>query len=89
MKVYVLHRHWDTPSNEGNDIMGAYKRATSAYYDMMLDVEKVKTYFESDFWEEDMTWENTHEVHLGSTRGTGNERYATIYGWEIIELEVQ
>lgn len=89
MKVYVLHRWWDTPSNEGNEIMGVYRQEASARHRMVLDAQTVKTYYEPDFWEEDYTWENAREIHLGGARGTAVAGYATIYGWEIVELEVQ
>lgn len=89
MTVYVLHRYWNTPDNEGDEIVGVYSREASAYNDMKLDVERVKSYYSLGFWEDDATWENTREIHLGRIRGTVIERYATIYGWEIKELEVQ
>jgi len=89
MKVYILHRYWDTPNNEGNEIMGAYDLEVSAHTDMVLDAAATKQYYSQDFWEDDMTWENEREIHLGSTRGTGNDAYATIYCWEIVEMEVQ
>ncbi len=74
MTVYVLHRYWDTPDNEGNEIMAA---ATKAYYSS-----------QPNFWDEDMTWEEELEIHLGRNARSFGE-LAVIYCWEIVEKEVQ
>ena len=85
MNVYVLHRHWDTPENEGNDIIGVYYDAIDALADMRADAEATKAYYSSDFWEEDMTWESEREIYLGSDKYSS----ITIYYWEIVEMEVK
>lgn len=87
MIVYVLHRYWDTPDNEGNEIMGVYEIESFAHQDMVLDAAATKAYYDSDFWDDDMTWENEREIHLGSEKR--ESIYATIYCWEIVEAEVQ
>ncbi len=30
MKVYVLHHYWDTPDNEGTEIIGVYRNKEEA-----------------------------------------------------------
>lgn len=88
MIVYVLHRYWDTPDSEGNEIMAVYENIDNAILDMQADASATKAYYDADFWDEDMTWEEEREIHLG--RDTKNfAELAVIYCWEIIEKEVQ
>ena len=87
MKVYVLYRYWDTPDNEGNEIMGVYQYEPAAQHDMLMDAQATKAYYSSDFWMDDMTWNSEREIHLGYDPMNG--RPATIYCWEIAEMEVQ
>ena len=51
------------------------------------DVAIAKEYYSYDFWEEDMTWEDECEIHLGRNQSGCN--LATIYAWKIDEMEVQ
>lgn len=85
--VYVLYRYWDTPDNEGNEVMGAYRNAEKAMADMKADAAATKACYPADFWEDDFTWENEREIHLGQ----GSDIYgpATIYCWTIDNVEVQ
>lgn len=50
METYVLYRYWDTPDNEGNEIMGAYYEADKAIADMKTDAAATKAYYPADFW---------------------------------------
>lgn len=88
MEIYVLYHYWDTPDNEGSGIMGAYYDADNAIATMKAEVETVKSYFPADFWEEDFTWEDDYEIHLGKCGRTMNE-LATIYCWHIEKVEVK
>ncbi len=87
MEIYVLYRYWDTPDNEGNEIMGAYHNLNSAVAAMRADAETVKSYYPADFWEDDSTWEDDCEIHLG--RCSTMHEPATIYCWDIEKVEVQ
>ncbi len=87
MEIYVLSRSWDTPDNEGNEIMGAYYSAENAIADMKADADTVKAYYDADFWESDYTWEDEYEIHLG--RGPDGCGLATIYRWEVTKVEVK
>ncbi len=90
MTVYVLHRYWNTPDNEGNEIMAVYENVDDAIADMKADADATKAYHsvQPNFWDEDMTWEEEREIHLGrNTRSFGD--LAVIYCWEIVEKEVQ
>ena len=90
MTVYVLHRYWDTPDNEGNEIMAVYENVDDAIADMKADADATKAYYsgQPDFWDEDMTWEEEREIHLGSSTHSFCEP-AVIYCWEVVEKEVQ
>ena len=87
MEIYVLYRYWDTPDNEGNEIMGAYYEADKAIADMQADAAATKAYYPADFWEDDSTWEDEYEIRLGKCMTTGEP--ATIYCWVIEKVEVQ
>lgn len=89
MTVYVLHRYWDTPDNEGNEVMAVYEKAEDAISAMKAEVAATKAYYPNpDYWDEDMTWEEEREIHLGrNSRGFGD--LAVIYCWEVVEKEVQ
>lgn len=65
MYIYVLYRYWDTPDNEGNEVMGAYFDQEKAMADMIADAAATKAYYAPDYWEDDMTWEDDNEIHLG------------------------
>lgn len=88
MKVFVLHRYFDTPDIEGNEIMGVYRKLEDAQSDMHTDVASTREYHEDDFWDDDMTWEDELEVHLGHNPKLSG-CLATIYCWEIKETHVQ
>ena len=58
MIVFVLHRYWNTPDNEGADVVGVYRDVEGAIDDMKSAAQKVKSYYPKDYWEPDMTWED-------------------------------
>jgi len=95
MEIYVLHHYWDTPDNEGNEIIGAYYKIDNAVSEMRAEAEITKSYYPADFWEDDFTWENDNEIHLGNcSTAYSNECFtatglATIYCWEIKKVEVK
>lgn len=64
MIVFVLHRYWNTPDNEGADVAGVYRDVEGAIDDMKSAAQKVKSYYPKDYWEPDMTWEDDAEIHL-------------------------
>lgn len=88
MTVYVLHRYWDAPDNEGNEIMAVRRKVDDAISDMRADADAIKACHDADFWDEDMTWEEEREIHLGRNARSFGE-LAVIYCWEIVEKEVQ
>lgn len=87
-EVYVLTNYWDTPDNEGHNVMGVFKDIDNAISVMRADVERTKGYYPVDYWEKDMTWEDDCEVHLGRSAKSFGE-LATIHCWEITKAEVQ
>lgn len=88
MTVYILHHYWDTPDNEGNEIMAVRRKVDDAISDMRADADAIKACHDADFWDEDMTWEEEREIHLGRNARSFGE-LAVIYCWEIVEKEVQ
>lgn len=87
MFVYILHRYWDTPDNEGNEIMSAYYQLENAISDMKADADATKAYYDSNYWDDEMTWEEDREIHLGHS-AKGN-MLDTIYCWNIEKVEVR
>ena len=87
MIVYVLHKYWNTPDNEGDEIVGVYRSFERAQVDMHADVRPIHECYPEDFWSPDMTWAENNEIHLGFDPMNGKP--ATIYCWEIVETEVQ
>lgn len=47
----------------------------------------IRAQFPSGVWDEDMTWQEDNEIHLGFDNTGG--QIATIYCWEIVSMEVQ
>lgn len=88
MVVFVLHRYWDTPDNEGSDVLGVFRNVEDAILTMRTSANEVKTFYSDDYWEDDMTWEDDSEIHLGRD---SHARYelATVYCWTISKMEVQ
>ena len=49
MIVFVLHRYWNTPDNEGADVVGVYRDVEGAIDDMKSAAQKVKSYYPKDY----------------------------------------
>lgn len=87
MTVHVLHHYFDTPDVEGNEILGVYRDFDDAKEKMTSSVDAVRAEFPNEIWDDDMTWCEEKETHLGFDKpGNG---FATIYCWEIVSMEVQ
>lgn len=87
MTVYVLYHHFDTPDVDGNEIIGVYRNIEDARTDMLLGVAAIQSEFPDNFWDDDMTWYEDDEIHLGAEKP--GDMLATIYCWEIVSMEVQ
>ena len=88
MRVYILHHRWDTPDNAGCDIR-VFRQIQDASDAMHESVARLKAEFPEDAWEDDYTWEDTMEVHLGFDLCSYRGDLATIYYWEILPTEVE
>ena len=88
IKVYVLSHYYDTPDVEGNDILGVYSLLEDAQNVMESEATAIQKEFPDDFWDEDMTWAEEFEIHLGHNPKAAYKS-ATIYCWTIQEMEVQ
>ncbi len=87
MTVYVLTTHWDTPDNEGAEVIGVYADPERAIADMRKGAEAVKADYPQDYWDGDMTWEDDCEIYLGRSSCRAFE-LATHYAWNITRAEV-
>lgn len=88
MTIFVLHHYWDTPDNEGNEILGVYYDKEHAQSQMRSQAAVLKEEFSPDVWDEDYTWENEDEIHLGFDTKLPYSGL-TIYCWKIVEMGVQ
>ena len=86
MIVYVLLNTWNTPANEGAEIVGVWACKEDAQAKMREEAQNLRKEFPTDFWTEDMTWEDDDEIHLGYDPMT--LELATIYDWTICKSEI-
>lgn len=88
MTVYVAVHHWDTPDNEGVEILGVFEKIEKARAQIVAGAGAIRAEYDEDFWDDDMTWDEPSEIHLGrDERGYSNP--ATNYSWEIVQREVE
>lgn len=88
MIVYVAINTWDTPDNEGSEILGVYSNLEKAREQIVAGAGAIRAEYDEDFWDEDMTWDEPLDIRLGrDERGYSNP--ATIYSWEIVQQEVE
>lgn len=88
MKVFVVVHHWDTPDNEGVEVLGVFEKIEKARAKIVAGAGAIRAAYDEDFWDEDMTWDEPSEIHLGrDERDYSNP--ATIYSWEIVQREVE
>lgn len=88
MTVYVAVHHWDTPENEGVEVLGVYSAFEKAREQIEAGAAAIRKEYEDDMWEADMTWDEPAEIHLGRTSDFMGD-YATIYSWQIVEREIE
>lgn len=90
MKVYVLIHTWNTPHNEGTEILGVYAADAieKARADMRRSAAAVERDYGGDIWQDDFTWKDENSIHMGFDPQVSYE-LATVYGWDILEEEVQ
>jgi len=88
VEVYVLYHYWGTPDTEGNEVLGVYRYKEHAQAEMRSQAAVLKKEFPSDAWEDDYTWEDENEIHLGYESQNAFES-ATIYCWTIVKMDVQ
>lgn len=95
MKVYVLQHVWNTPNNDGFEVLGVYSEdhINQARADMLESINAIKqefidTYGEDWKWDEDVSCEDGGYVHLSyDPKQIFTE--ATVYSWEILSMEVR
>lgn len=87
MKVFVVVHHWDTPDNEGVEVLGVFSTFIAARAQLVAGAGETRAEYDEDFWDEDMTWDEPISIQLGHC-GRDYLEQATIYCWEISEQEV-
>lgn len=88
MKVYVVVHHWDTPDNEGMEVLGVFSTFAKARAQLVAGAGETIAEYDEDFWDEDMTWDELMSIYLGRC-GRDYLEQATVYSWEISEQEVE
>lgn len=87
MTVYVVVHHWDTPDNEGVEVLGVFSTVEKARAQLVAGAGETMAEYDEGFWDEDMSWDEPMSIHLGRC-GQDYLEPATIYSWEISEQEV-
>ena len=88
MSVYVVVHHWDTPDNEGVEVLGVFEKIEKARAQIVAGAGAIRAEYNEDFWDEDMSWDEPMSIHLGRC-GRDYLEQATVYSWEIFEQEVE
>lgn len=88
MIVYVAINTWDTPDNEGSEILGVYSNFEKAREQIEVGADAIRKEFDEDFWDEDMSCEEPNEIRLGHCARDYLE-LDTVYSWEISEQEIE
>lgn len=88
MTVYVVVHHWDTPDNEGTEVIGVFSTVEKARAQLVAGAGETRAEFDEDFWDDDMTWDEPMSIQLGRC-GRDYLEQATIDRWEISEQEVE
>ena len=88
MQVFVVVHHWDTPDNEGVEVLGVFEKIEKAREQIEVGAHAIRKEFDEDFWDEDMSWDEPMSIHLGRC-GRDYLEQATVYSWEISEQEVE
>lgn len=88
MTVYVVVHHWDTPDNEGVEVLGVFSTVEKARVQIVAGASETIAEYDEDFWDEDMSWCEPMGIQLGRC-GRDYLEQATIYSWEIFEQEVE
>lgn len=91
MTVYVLHRHWDTPDDEGYEILSVHSDIEAAKNEMRERAGDTKERLDKEWggcpWNDDLTWEADTAVYLG-WYGKGCQPDWS-WSWEVETMEVQ
>lgn len=88
MQVFVVVHHWDTPDNEGVEVLGVFEKIEKARAQIVAGAGAIRAEYVEDFWDEDMSWDEPMSIHLGRC-GRDYLEQSTVYSWEISEQEVE
>lgn len=88
MKVFVVVHHWDTPDNEGVEVLRVFSTIEKAREQIEVGAAAIRKEYDEDFWDEDMSWDEPTSIHLGRC-GRDYLEQSTIYSWEISEQEIE
>lgn len=55
MTVFVVVHHWDTPDNEGVEVLGVFKKIEKARAQIVAGAGAIRAEYDEDFWDEDMS----------------------------------
>lgn len=86
MEVYILLHNWNTPDNEGAEVLGVFKSLQKAQAAMMRSAYEIEMEYDTCFFDPDMTWKEPMSVHFGHDPMTGE--LGTFYAWDIVKQNV-
>ena len=88
MTVFVAVHHWDTPDNDGVEILGVFEKIEKARAQIVAGAGAIRAEYDEDFWDDDMSCEEPNEIRLGHCARDYLE-LDTVYSWEISEQEIE
>ena len=88
MTVFVAVHHWDTPDNEGVEILGVFGKIEKARAQIVAGAGAIRAEYDEDFWDDDMSFEEPNEIRLVHCARDDLE-LDTVYSWEISRQKIE
>ena len=88
MTVFVAVHHWDTPDNDGVEILGVFGKIEKARAQIVAGAGAIRAEYDEDFWDEDMSCEEPNEIRLKHCARDYLE-LDTVYSWEISKQKIE
>ena len=88
MQVFVAVQHWDTPYNEGVEILGVFGKLEKARAQIVAGAGAIRAEYDEDFWDDDMSFEEPNEIRLVHCARDYLE-LDTVYSWEISRQKIE
>lgn len=89
MKVYVVLTWWDTDQDDGREVLGVWADRDAARAAMKANVDPIKKLYDGMDWKWDEEYSEETEDYVYLAAGIMDPYGATIYCWEVLEIDIQ